>query len=410
MIWVIGDIHGLLEPLKDIFQAIRDFEGQSELVEKVIFLGDFLESAPRSAEALDFIQDLEYETILIVGDQADLAFRSPDQAEKNRKSNGEVWFYNGNPRKGQTKFRNEASDDFPWKYSSGYFFRLPDNGDCQEKFFLDYQGWRFPEKHERSVQDFQDAHQESFEVNGRLINFTFCHHPLLWERTLAEPGLRAAAEVRAPRGRTLRLAGISDSAYFEPEWPFSDYENLGVEDGFVWGRNSGFRYGGLGDVIVSGQASAQIYERCYNDLTRAPRSRPELFPDYRQSLLDLPFLFSRSPWAGYDFEVRRPAAAYLVARPGPRERLGLDLEAECVHYDSGPTDGVAAINLDTGAMAGDCLTAIGLSQKYLSFGLIPVLSSRLNSSFFHKSHNYDNPRFCFIHVTGFGDKKIIPEI
>jgi hypothetical protein len=145
-----------------------------------------------------------------------------------------------------------------------------------------------------------------------------------------------------------------------------------------------------------------LYDYYFNSFYGLPRSRYTQFLKFFQSPKDLPFLFTRSPWAGYNFEVKRQTEAYLVDRPEGPDNLSLNLEAECIHFDSGPSAGVEAINIDTGAVYGNCLTAIGLSPKYLAFGLIPVLSSRLNCPF------TTNPTLRFLHVNGFGGKKSMP--
>ncbi|MDR2141821.1 MAG: metallophosphoesterase, partial [Deltaproteobacteria bacterium] len=75
MIWVFGDIHGLFDPLVNICGAIRDLAEQGEPVEKIIFLGDYIDHGPCSKEVIDFILDLKYEKILIMGNHEDLALR-----------------------------------------------------------------------------------------------------------------------------------------------------------------------------------------------------------------------------------------------------------------------------------------------------------------------------------------------
>ncbi|MDR1872384.1 MAG: metallophosphoesterase, partial [Deltaproteobacteria bacterium] len=52
MIWVIGDIHGMIYPLERILEAIRQYDQDEEKVDKVIFLGDYIDHGHYSREVL----------------------------------------------------------------------------------------------------------------------------------------------------------------------------------------------------------------------------------------------------------------------------------------------------------------------------------------------------------------------
>jgi predicted phosphodiesterase len=403
MIWVIGDIHGLFDPLSSLFKAIHDFDDQQEPVEKIIFLGDYIDHGPCSKEVVDFILELEYDKILIMGNHEDMALRFINQDEKTLKSIGNAWFYNGGLKTCQSIYRNVPPERIPAKFRSGHLFRHSRHDDYTEKCYIEYEGFELPEKYERFIKDLQYVHREGFEINGQLINFTFCHGLPIWCQSLEDQRVKTYDEFNAYLSRPLKFTDTSISGCFEYEPMVYNFERLSLEYSFIWGRDYSFRYGYQGDVIVHGHTPVQIYDDYYDDISSAPKSRQAQFHKYYRSQMDLPFLFTRSPWAGYDFKVRRPAKAYLSDRPESLNGLGLNLEVECVHFASGPSVGVEAINLDTGAIIGHCLTAIGLSQKYLSSGLIPVLSSFINSPF------ADNPTLRFVHVDGFGGKKIRPK-
>jgi hypothetical protein len=350
---------------------------------------------------IDFILDLKYEKILIMGNHEDLALRFINQDKKTLESSGNPWFYNGASKTYRSIYRNVEPEKLPKKLKSGEFFNEPGYGDFREKYYLDYRGFELPEKYERFLKDLQYVHRESFEVNGKPLNFTFCHGLPRWDQTLEEQRIKTYDELNAYLNRPVKALYSDCFAYGRS---YFEHENMAVDNCFVWGRNYSFRYGYQGEVIVHGHTPVQMYEKYYQLTSSVPKSRVSQFKKFYRSQQDLPFLFTRSPWAGYNFKVSLPVSAYLVERPKGLSESGLNLAAECVHFDSGPTVGVEAINVDTGAVYGNCLTAIGLSPKYMSAGLIPVLSARLNKPFSH------NPSFRFIHVDGFGGRKISPKI
>jgi serine/threonine protein phosphatase 1 len=51
--YIVGDIHGHLEPLKKLLRQIReDAERRPEGRREVVFLGDYIDRGPSSAEVL----------------------------------------------------------------------------------------------------------------------------------------------------------------------------------------------------------------------------------------------------------------------------------------------------------------------------------------------------------------------
>ena len=48
MIWAIGDIHGMFDPLKRLLAEIRLMEESDDPLERVIFIGDYIDHGPSS--------------------------------------------------------------------------------------------------------------------------------------------------------------------------------------------------------------------------------------------------------------------------------------------------------------------------------------------------------------------------
>ena len=95
MIWVIGDIHGMFDPLNRLITEIRKLSVlYEEEVEKVIFIGDYIDHGPSSKEVIDLVMDLEFEKVLLMGNHEDLLLQFYDNGDELEEY-GNVWF-NGN--------------------------------------------------------------------------------------------------------------------------------------------------------------------------------------------------------------------------------------------------------------------------------------------------------------------------
>ncbi len=113
-VWVIGDIHGLYDPLKKLINEIRHKEysrlrylDESDLEDHevvLIFLGDYINGGPSSKECLDFLIDLEFtfvdfRKIFLSGNHEDML----QQFLRNKEDNISdiindygIMFFNGN--------------------------------------------------------------------------------------------------------------------------------------------------------------------------------------------------------------------------------------------------------------------------------------------------------------------------
>jgi len=103
MYWIIGDIHGMLDPLKILVKEMerRHFlhltnpeKYPDHKIEKIIFIGDYIDYGPSSKEVIDYILDLTYEKVFLAGNHEDFLL----QFIKNSsyfKNYGNVWFRGG---------------------------------------------------------------------------------------------------------------------------------------------------------------------------------------------------------------------------------------------------------------------------------------------------------------------------
>jgi serine/threonine protein phosphatase 1 len=97
MIYVIGDIHGMYDPLKVLIDFIYDKARQNEPITKVIFLGDFIDCGPSSKQVVDLIFRLknDFDTATLLGNHEELLL-SFYHKQFNHIKVGNFWLsYNG---------------------------------------------------------------------------------------------------------------------------------------------------------------------------------------------------------------------------------------------------------------------------------------------------------------------------
>jgi hypothetical protein len=124
-----------------------------------------------------------------------------------------------------------------------------------------------------------------------------------------------------------------------------------------------------GDVVIHGHEPTPNYGH-YFSLARSDKNLGPQFNEYKTESL-LPFLFSRYPVARC---LPMEAGQAQKALEGIGAASLLDLKAAPFCYATDNINGVEAINIDTGAVIGGALTAIGLSEKYLRHGWLIFFS------------------------------------
>ena len=94
MIWVIGDIHGMFDPLKRLVNKLmeRHYRGvEGYEIERLIFVGDFIDYGPSSKEVLDLLIDLPFDKVFLMGNHDDLLLQFVNQSDLFQE-HGNVWF------------------------------------------------------------------------------------------------------------------------------------------------------------------------------------------------------------------------------------------------------------------------------------------------------------------------------
>jgi hypothetical protein len=389
MIWVIGDINGQIDPLRNLLWELKRVEYESprgwratiaEPVEKLIFIGDYIDRGPSSKEVVDLIESLEYEKVLLMGNHEDMALRFIRQDRGFFEGNGNAWFYNGGLRTWASmaekpdvpelaRFVDGLGYEWPHRWPENLQFEL--TGDIKEDYrkFYSYKGFELPERYVGFFSKLKYHHRETLEIGrgGGSVNFDFFHGLPNLDLTLAEQMVegyddheRLLLKIAASRQEPPVVLGVdaeADARLWLSKGRYADRTAL-------WGLEYDVARGYQGSVVIHGHASTT----CYCDKLRW------IFIDHRfERALDrqfqtfprkerLPFLFSR------DFKAAwvPPPWSYI----GPQE----------IHFKTGGDFGVEAINVNTGAAYGHALTALGLSSRHLGEGRLIVLTADLDGN------------------------------
>ena len=346
MIWVIGDVHGMIDPLGRILTEIGLLERETkEPVEKLIFVGDLIDHGPSSKGVLDLLLNPPWPVVALMGNHEDLAVRTcmPDPVFLGDYPN--AWIDNG-------AYETCVSlADRPGPKLRALRRRLasrPEPGAPVSETRIG-----IPAKYYRFLRDLPCSHQETLGVGGRRVRFVFSH-------ALHSPALDLDEQLASDHddfNRRLPALRRALAGEEKPDQPRPELHHL--ESSILWNRKYDFDRGYGGAVVVHGHTPTPWYTRLYHPVGDTEERLWLQFFDFPEKSL-APFLFSRSEGAVLSGE--RYGRGDTWARDG--------------HLDYKTRDalGVEAINVDTGAAAGGSLTALGLSPKLLSDGFLATLS------------------------------------
>lgn len=113
-IWVFGDIHGMNHPLRLLYKNINE----NFLIEKLIFLGDYIDRGNDSKGVLDFLMELKDKSIFLIGNHEQLLL----DIIHHRTENKEVIksFYKNGGRKTLESFECKNINKLTSKFESKY--------------------------------------------------------------------------------------------------------------------------------------------------------------------------------------------------------------------------------------------------------------------------------------------------
>jgi hypothetical protein len=363
MIWAIGDIHGMLDPLKRLLSEIRLLEESDDPVERIIFIGDYIDHGPSSKEVIDLVRRLDYETVLLMGNHEDMALRFIKRDMSFLETLGNSWLGNG----AADTYLSICGD--PENIEKARKIMEVSKSGYLAAEFIDYQGVELPKVYERFLASLKYSHAESVAVFGKEARVNFFH-------ALPDDN-RPLSEQRAVTRRQFEAELIAMTLKTFPQFdPKKDRRDILlasrslIERSNIWARCYNFEYGYDGEAVVHGHTPALFYPQYYGYIEREAPDYCAQFKRYPANDL-IPFLFSRSPGA-FCQKLGKGSFEGDLKRLGASDKWRLRL-MDCYSCKTEGQNGIEAINIDTGAVAGGGLTALGLSSKYLSEGFLMSL-------------------------------------
>jgi len=286
MIWAIGDIHGMLDPLTRLISKIFWFHKRTNFeLEKIIFLGDYIDHGPSSKQVIDYLIDLPCKKIFLMGNHEDLLLEFINQSDLFQRF-GNVWFRGNGGQRTAISFNpnlnlNDSEEEL-----------LPEELALEDKY----------------VTFFQDLKLSHVETIGSH-KFAFVHGLLNQEFPVSE-----------------QLAIKNYDEYHA--WLKNN--EVWIEDSLLWDRtNPTNRYDDY--ILVHGHIPTPRLDRIWGKI------------DSYDISSDLPFVkFKTKPDEKIESKYYEFQSSY--------------------QFDA-DIDDMIAINVDTGAVYGHSLTAIGFSEK-----------------------------------------------
>jgi hypothetical protein len=287
---------------------------------------------------------------------------------------------------GNPWFANGAFDTYSSFYDHldkvTFLMELKDKISGNDELRLtDYKGLELPKKYERFLNSLVYSHREVFTVNNRELSFSFFHGLPKWDHSLAQQRVLKFSNFQKYLNSKLDQLPLGFGMDGdERNQVFRELGPTSLEDSFVWNRYySGF-FGYSGEIIVHGHNPLVpgLDHSGFNPNKKIEsqfRAHPYEFK--------VPFLFSRSETAG--FENLTFGRGRMYPEEAKKHDLGpFNQYTNCLCYRTHSQKGVEAVNIDTGAVYGEALTAMGLSARYLEFGLLPILTVPTSGSNRHE--------------------------
>jgi serine/threonine protein phosphatase 1 len=184
--WVIGDIHGMLDPLRALINRL-----DNEQLDKFIFTGDYIDHGPSSKAVIDLIMSLGDKAVTLIGNHEHLLLQTLfDETFKERWGN-RIWEENA----AESTVRSFGYPDIE---------TFAANVDPK---YLDF------------FKKLKCFHVENFSDDKNEIKFLFVHAGVMPELSLAEQ--------------------MSATDYLSHN-AMMDAHRLWIEDSFIWVRSDFF--------------------------------------------------------------------------------------------------------------------------------------------------------------------------
>jgi serine/threonine protein phosphatase 1 len=319
MIWVIGDIHGMFDPLKRIFITIRKIRSYSnEPVEKIIFLGDYIDYGPSSKEVIDYILDLNYDKVCLTGDHEDavLSYICGDE-----------------------DYKNTPKSEMPWL-----------NEDISSK------NGKLLLKYENFLKGLKYFHQETLNFAGQDRDFLFSHsmpdsaYPIAKQKFTSHDDFTQFLKSESVLKAEMSPDFADDKLYYDLIYHRNKSNSIIYNDKYQKNINI------ENEIVIHGHIRTYMCDHPSVANFTEEKIYDNQFMEYDYKLF-LPFILSK--YSKAEFQLLDTFYGHRV---------------ENYLYVNKDIRKILAINIDTGAVYGGALTALGLSSDLLAKGIMPLIT------------------------------------
>jgi hypothetical protein len=304
-LWVIGDIHGMFDPLNRLLRRVRLVQHERPAAQTtIIFLGDYIDYGPSSRQVLDALIALrtDFECVFLAGNHEDLLQQFIRKDELYRRF-GNIWFRLNDGAETVASLCDDPAILARLHSAEAISSITPDDV-------------RIPEPYLSFFDTLAYAHCDRFANDRRALKFAFCHGLLQGEDDPSDTATHAGFAI----DEQLALRTYSQFHTFRRD------RNIWIEDLHVWNRDaSPGRYGDY--ILVHGHTPTVLLDRFQPDT------------------------------GSYDCASGLPYLGFARTGVAVHSHDGLRF-----HVDA-TLDELATIDIDTGAVYGKCLTALLLDEE-----------------------------------------------
>jgi serine/threonine protein phosphatase 1 len=225
-LYAVGDIHGCFDEFHDLFDLILADIGSDKA--KVVFLGDYIDRGPKSAQVVEFLNQLRengptgIEFIFLKGNHEDMLIKA--MFEQSTIDDLDMFYYNGGHA---TKDSYDREDLIFWDHED--FYRSLERYHRHDDFFFVHAGLA-----------------PTDTIQKAIDNFVFDYDPLLWAREWNTHDGKFPENVFVVHGHTPVPA-----VYFRKN-------QLNIDTGCVFGKEHSEQYGQLTAVRLDGRTPEEI--------------------------------------------------------------------------------------------------------------------------------------------------------
>lgn len=317
-LWVIGDIHGMYDPLRRMIDRIRSVEyfQASKRPEEarnttLIFIGDYIDYGPSSKQVIDLLLEIkkEFRCVFLCGNHEDMMLQFLKHSDLFDRF-GNMWFRGAGGQSTVVSFMPQ-----PEIYQRVYGTQDDHQKFTKDEFILD-----------QVYLDFFDslvyAHTETFESDGQVRKFAFTHASLLGKQQAEESFVLDKIEVDT--AEQLAIKTYDDFHAFRTE------KKIWIEELHLWNRALPTeKYDDY--ILIHGHTPTPLYDLKYKE-----------FGSFKPESL-LPYV----------------------------RFIENDAETHKGYYDMSfnrSLDDIISINIDTGVAYGKALTALYITESDLLYG------------------------------------------